>query len=256
MRINLATVIVLSMASTAGAALSHSIAAFDSDSWSLSYTGTGGFFTWIPEKGEKAETSATAQNKDSFHEIMNGTPWIDEADIAKHTAWVPGAWAEVASTAFEVCSEASVFGYGEDFWGESAGSAVRTMGFHVSGEGTLTLNFDYTLQQTLAAGTGEFADGFVSAGLAVKDLYGKMIVGKTNFIAGGPVSDGGYFTETRPGKFTLSLEFPDEAIGMIELTALAMAEAEGSAEVVPVPGAVLLGILGLSAVGVKLRKFA
>ncbi len=29
-----------------------------------------------------------------------------------------------------------------------------------------------------------------------------------------------------------------------------------SAEVVPVPGAVLLGILGLSAVGVKLRKFA
>jgi len=43
---------------------------------------------------------------------------------------------------------------------------------------------------------------------------------------------------------------------MIELTALAMAEAEGSAEVVPVPGAVLLGILGLSAVGVKLRKFA
>ncbi len=117
----------------------------------------------------------------------------------------------------------------------------------------MTASVDYTLQQTLAAGTGETANGFTSAGLTIKDDH-DFLRGRASLIAGGPVSDGGYFTETRSGTLTVSVEVPDGGIGYVELWALTSAKAEGSVETVPVPSALLLGSIGLGIAGRKLRR--
>ena len=71
--------------------------------------------------------------------------------------------------------------------------------------------------------------------------------GKTDFIAGGPVSDGGYFTKGDSGTLTLSVDIPDGSVGFIEL------EAHNSAEVVPAPVAVILAGMGLGVVA-RIRR--
>ncbi len=127
-KIHLALGIAFTMASVAGASLSHSIGVVDADSFTFSYTGESlipfvSSFTWL---SGQSETLAYAEDETSVQQIDSLTPWSDEeAYIPNHTAWVPGAWSEVEATENEVGTESAVFGYGEGFLGRIFGECVQ-----------------------------------------------------------------------------------------------------------------------------------
>jgi len=99
------------------------------------------------------------------------------------------------------------------------------------------------LDQILDEGNAEFA-GLGDAELSVS--LGPLTGG-----IGGSFSDGGIACGPLvSGPFSLT------EIAVIKHTEAGLTSFDATSTVVPVPGAVLLGMLGLGAVGIKLRKFA
>lgn len=101
------------------------------------------------------------------------------------------------------------------------------------------------LDQILDEGNAEFA--------ALGDAELSVSLGPLTGDTGGNFSDGGIaFGPLVSGPFSLT----EIAVITHTGTGLSVTSFDATSHVVPIPGAVLLGILGLSAVGIKLRKFA
>ena len=147
-------------------------------------------------------------------------------------------------------------------------------------------NFSLSMSITGLTGTGTAADPYSATGsgsFAITDINGDIISGniqgawaRSTSVSNdfsGAISNVSFANNSGDGNFdghlgSASMSYP-QAIpwrgSLIQLSttggwfsAGAYSTDSGSvdASVVPVPGAVLLGILGLGAVGVKLRKFA
>ena len=99
------------------------------------------------------------------------------------------------------------------------------------------------LDQVLDEGNAEFA--------ALSDAELSVSLGPLTAGTGGSFSDGGI--DLGP---LVSGPFSVTEIVVIEHTADGLTSFDATSTVVPVPGAVLLGMLGLGAVGIKLRKYA
>jgi len=133
-----------------------------------------------------------------------------------------------------------------------------------SGAGTLQIGLtdtDFLYPGTLASASvvnniGGVTGGSVTGSWTADEGNSEFVAGAIGDHPTGPFGPGAFSGSTSASASGLGAGFSLTTLVEIEHSGAGVTSFDSEVAVVPVPGAILLGMLGLGAVGIKLRKFA
>lgn len=228
-------------------ATSYSKTVLDWSTFEYSYTGTG--ISWDSDsQGNSLSVFVTDSTSISAGDSDGAPGWGDtSADVS-----ISNAWAEGWTTGLEVGGEvyADTAGQTSTYWADSMATTTRLGSFSVTGNGTLTFSVDYSIEQELTTeSAGESAEGNTGAYLY---LEGHQGYDASETLMTNSVANGDSFSDSENGTFSVSLDYSDEDRGT--LYAELYNNYARVETVVPAPGAVLLGGIGVGLVGWMRRR--